>query len=823
MSSLAIELLGVPRIRKPDGGTESGCFDRPHLLLYYLAAHAGIPCRRERLAELFWAEKGPEPARLSLRQCLYKVRHLCQPAAEALVVDRTTVTLMAGPQCRVDAAELLDAVADSAVHDREPAVLEAWRGPFLEGYPEGQVPPAYDEWVHQRRRALADRALYLLEQAVTARRAAGDNAGALRLVHSYPAVLAGRRPRWLAELEAAAPLSVPGAETREPGAMERRPVTVVHLDPFAGDRDPAPDALVAEMERLSGILAEHGGHVVAFPGGGLVAWFGYPRASENVPSEALRAALVAISGGPSWLRAGVASGLTLTTSQPAHPEAVGEVARAAFDQAHRAGGGQVRAANSVVQGLEGRFVFEADEAGCRVLGETGRSHRLAAAARSPSTPLVGREAELGRMEAAWEAARGGRGGSLALRGASGMGKTRLLVAFRERVSTEGGLMVRELVCDPADQHHPLAPVLDYLRRLLPIYQGRIEAMLANWEVSAGSEVIEGLQGLVDGDERPLTSPEQRTAILDLLAAIVAAMADRQPTVWLLDDLQWMDPSTRELLERLVRVARGRPLFLLMAARADGYLPGEVDEVVELGALPEEAARTLLRAVDGPRDPATEERLLQLAGGNPLYLEEVARQGEAQGAGVPRRLQDLLAASVDELGEDRPLARLAAVAGYAFPRSLILAAEPEAETGLERLVAAGLFLREGEEGLRFRHALLQEAILDSLPRSEYRALAARLAAVFREQLPERAAAEPARLARYYEAAGEWVTAARAFRDAALQALARVARVEAVHYLRRGLTLLRGSEEADELEREMAAHLEALGEEYPEEYPKGELVY
>jgi predicted ATPase len=187
--------------------------------------------------------------------------------------------------------------------------------------------------------------------------------------------------------------------------------------------------------------------------------------------------------------------------------------------------------------------------------------------------------------------------------------------------------------------------------------------------------------------------------------------------------------------------------------------------------------------------------------------------------VPRRLQDLLAASVDELGEDRPLARLAAVAGYAFPRSLILAAEPEAETGLERLVAAGLFLREGEEGLRFRHALLQEAILDSLPRSEYRALAARLAAVFREQLPERAAAEPARLARYYEAAGEWVTAARAFRDAALQALARVARVEAVHYLRRGLTLLRGSEEADELEREMAAHLEALGE----EYPKGELVY
>jgi len=178
--------------------------------------------------------------------------------------------------------------------------------------------------------------------------------------------------------------------------------------------------------------------------------------------------------------------------------------------------------------------------------------------------------------------------------------------------------------------------------------------------------------------------------------------------------------------------------------------------------------------------------------------------------------------VDALGADRPLARLVAVAGYAFPRALVLAAEPEAGAGLERLLAAGLLVREGQEGFRFRHALLQEAILDSLPRSEHRVLAARLAAVFREELPERAAADPARLAHYHEAAGEWLPAARACRDAALQALSRAARVEAVHYLQRGAALLEGegeaeAEEAKALIREMAAHLEVLGEEYPSREP------
>ena len=820
MSCLAIELLGEPRIRMPEGGEDAGRFDRPHLLLYYLAAHAGIPCRRDRLAELFWAEKGPDPARLSLRQCLHKVRNLCGPAAESLVVDRTTVTLMAGPLCRVDVAELEEAVRDTASRAPDPTVLTVWRGPFLEGYPGDRGLTAYDDWVEERRRALTDRGVYLLEQAVAARREAEDDAGALALVRRFRAVLAGRRPRWLVDLEASDPLPVPGAAAREPGEMERRPVTVVHLDPFASVEDPAPDALVPEMERLTGILADHGGHVVAFPGGGLVAYFGYPRAREDAPHQALRAALAAVSGGPPWLRAGVAGGMTLTTSQPARPEAVGEVARAAFDEVRRAAAGEVRVADPVLQGLEGRFVFAADEAGWRVLAETGRSLRLAATARSTVTPLLNREEELARMESAWQAARQGRGGSLALRGEAGMGKTRLLLAFRERVAADEGAMVRELVCDPADRHRPLAPVLDYLRRLLPLYDGEVRGMLENWGVTAGAGVVDDLQGLVDGDGRSLASTAQRAAILDLLARVVAAIADHRPTAWLLDDLQWMDPSTRELLERLVRVARGRPLFLLLAGRSDGYLPAEVDEVVDVPPLSDETARTLLRGVAGPREPAGEEWQLRLAGGNPLYLEEVARQGAVHGDGVPRRLRDLLAAGVDALGENRPLARLAAVAGYAFPRSLLNAAEPGAGAGLERLVATGLLLREGGEGYRFRHALLQEAILDSLPRSEYRALAGRLAAVLRDELPELAGAGPARLAGYHEAAGERLPAARAFRDAALQALDGAARVEAVYYLRRGLALLEGGggfEEKTELIREMITHLEALGEPWRDREP------
>ncbi|MFP4182292.1 MAG: ATP-binding protein, partial [Thiohalospira sp.] len=471
-------------------------------------------------------------------------------------------------------------------------------------------------------------------------------------------------------------------------------------------------------------------------------------------------------------------------------------------------------AASALQGVEGRFVVEADGAGWRVLAETGRSLRLAAAARLPATPLVDREVALDRIKATWRAACAGRGGSLVLRGEPGMGKTRLLLAFREQLRADAAPVVRELVCDPADRHHPLSPIVAHLRQLLPVHGGSVRALVESLGVVAGPGVVGELQGLVDGDGGRLTSAAQRTALLDLLAEVVAALADQQPSVWILDDLQWMDPTSRELLDRLVRVARGRPLFLLMAARTDGYRPRGVDEVVDLGPLSEQAARTLLRAVAGPREPAEEERLLQMAGGNPLYLEEVGRQAVTHGAGVPGGLRDLLAASVDALGDDRPLARLTAVAGHAFPRSLILAAEPGATTGLERLVAAGLLLREGREGYHFRHALLREAILDSLPRSEHRALAARLAAVLREELPERAAADPARLADYHEAAGEPLLAARSRRDAARQALARLAKVEAAHHLRRGVALLEGGEdpEAQALARELDRQLAALGEDY-----------
>ena len=369
MVGLAIEILGVPRIVVSGEVADSGRFDRPHLLLYYLAAHAGIPCRRERLAELFWPEASPGSARLSLRQCLHKLRPLCGAAADSLVVDRTTVMLMAGPPCRVDVAALLDAVVDTATEPGEPGVLSLWRGPFLEGYPAERGLPAYDDWVWQRRRVVADRAVYLLEQAVEARRATGNEADALALVRRHRGILSGRQPRWLRELEAGASLPLPAAE-RAPGALERRPVTAVHLDPFAGNEEPVPYALVAEMDRLQALLTGHGGHVVPFPGGGLTAYFGDARGGDAESARALGAALDAMSGGAPWLRAGVATGVTLMTPEPAHPEATGEIARAAFDQARSAAAGEVRATDAVTRGLGDRFMLEADGPGWRVVART---------------------------------------------------------------------------------------------------------------------------------------------------------------------------------------------------------------------------------------------------------------------------------------------------------------------------------------------------------------------------------------------------------------------------------------------------------------------
>ncbi|MFP4132459.1 MAG: AAA family ATPase, partial [Thiohalospira sp.] len=673
MPELAIDLLGEPHVRLPEGGEEAGRFDRTRLLLYYLAAHPGAPCRRERLADLFWPEADVDAARLNLRQTLHKLRRLLGPAAGVLEVDRTTVTLRPGPRCRVDVAELEGA--------EDPAVLARWRGPFLAGYPDGRGLEGYDAWVARRRSTLAEAARQLLEAGVRARRQGGDIPGALALARQHEGILPGGRPAWLEELEATARRAPPRPNAGEGAELERRPVTVVHLDPF-GDGGELPSAgLAGAMAPLEALLQRHGGHVVAFPGGGLVAWFGYPAASEHASRQALRAARAAVVdsrlGG---LRAGVAGGVTLVAAQGGQPDVAGDVAGAAFDLAQEAPPGEVHVAPELADALEGPFRFEPGGTAPRLTGEAGRSGRLEAAARrAAGRPLLEREEALARLTDAWERVRAGEGQVVAVRGEAGLGKTRLLLALRARIQEEAGL-VRELVCDPLDRQQPLGPALDLLRRLLPAYGGGVPDLLRTWGVRADPATVSALHRLVDGDGVGLEPGGPREAILELLADVTAAAADHYPSAWLIDDLQWMDDTSRDLLDRLLSRSRGRRLLMVLSGRPEAPFPEAVTTTVELAPLTVEGARALVRS--GPALPAAaEERVLSLAEGNPLYLEELTRQAaeggdglpEGSPEGIPERIRDRLAAVVDGYADQRGLASLAAVAGHAFPGELVVAA------------------------------------------------------------------------------------------------------------------------------------------------------
>ncbi|MGM0413431.1 MAG: AAA family ATPase, partial [Pseudomonadota bacterium] len=769
MPELAIELLGKPRLHLPDGGEEVGRFERTRLLLYYLAAHPGTPCRRERLADLLWGEADPAAARLNLRQALHKLRRLLGPASDALEVDRTTVTLHPGARCRVDVAEL--AGSD------DPGVLEYWRGPFLDGYPEGAGREDYDAWVARQRRTLAEALRERLETGARALSTAGDAAGALALVRRHAAVLGGHRPVWLRELEAQA--AVPPAP--EGPVTERRPVTVVHLDPFGG-KDPSAAGVAAAMHQSEAVLQRHGGHVVAFPGGGLVAYFGYPVASEHAPRQALRAALASCEF--PGLRAGVAGGITLTTVRGEQPDVAGNVAGLACDLALEANPGEVRVAPELAAALDGPFHFESSGTALRLTGEAGRSAWLEAAARrAAGRPLLEREGAMDQLMAAWEQARAGEGQVVAIRGDAGVGKTRLLLALRARLHEEAAL-VRELVCDPLDRHQPLGPALDLLRRLLPSYGGGVRDLLRTWGVAADPETVAALQGLVAGSGAGPSTGEQREAILELLADTTAAAAEHHPSAWFIDDLQWMDPSSRDLLDRFLDRLPGRRLLLVLSGRPGAPFPDHAATTVEPAPLTADGARALVRS-GSALSSAAEERVLTLAGGNPLYLEEFARQAAEGGGDLPQGIRDQLAAVVDGYAGQRELSRLAAVAGHAFPGELIAAASgdsrPEPEAGLAELAARGLLHEDGEGGFYFRHALLREALLAGTPWRERRELAGRLAIALVERLPERARMEPARLAHYHELAGATEAAAAAWCDAGVRALEEAAWPEAEDHL------------------------------------------
>ncbi len=283
----------------------------------------------------------------------------------------------------------------------------------------------------------------------------------------------------------------------------------------------------------------------------------------------------------------------------------------------------------------------------------------------------------------------------------------------------------------------------------------------------------------------------------------AIAGDRnQPLVLVLEDLQWFDPTSIDLVHALSDRGGQAPILLLATARPEFRPPWRSQphhKVISLAPLDEAQVQRIIAELAVSRTLVADvmRRVSERAGGVPLFVEEVMRllleRGEADGLqAVPPTLQQSLAARLDRLGEARKVAQIGAVLGHDFTYALLRAVggidDPALQSALDGLADADLLISEGagsQADYRFKHALIQDVAYESLLKSSRQALHRRAADAVGQVEP--AAAEPEVIAHHFTCAGLDELAIEWWSKAGDQALRRWAFQEAIAHLGRAIAI------------------------------------
>jgi class 3 adenylate cyclase len=644
-------------------------------------------------------------------------------------------------------------------------------------------------------------------------------------------------------------------EAALPADDDIRQVTVLSCD-LAGSTDlmhalgdeAYSERLVQYHRCVARIVQAHGGRADDPQGDdGFMCYFGYPVAREDAVARALRAALAlaeALRALPLPVRLGLCTGRVVIRQGQPVGAAVHHAARL---QALSAPGG-VLVADSTRQIAGDSFGFCLVDAAARLKGfdEPVAVWRLLDERPLRSTehfdvrpdlsPFLGREAELQWLVQHWQAAAGGQRRALRLVGEAGIGKSRLVREFRQWLAAAGH---RTLECRCAPEHAGSAfqPLIDLLRRRLQVHEGDDPAVqlarLRALQVTTGAAADEAiallgaLLSLPAAVLPPLPPGEsaehRRQRTMALLERVALGLTDNAPVCLILEDVQWVDPSTGALMRRLIDGPPGQRVLLLLTQRSraddpqdgrDGIDAASALPTLRLPGLPPAAARGLMQRAGGGAalDGELADWLAARADGVPLFIEESARMAAAlalQRPGVdlarqlrdsvPAALSDLLTARLDQLPQAKRAAQLGSALGRSFPRALIEAVHahpaspirlPSLAEPLGALRQAGLLIADQEGGQpvwSFRHALLRDAAYQSLLARDRRALHAAIAAVLAAQFQPLCDSQPGLLPQHQELAGEHEAARAGWLQAAAHAAARSAHQEAAAHRQRAQDL------------------------------------
>ncbi len=395
---------------------------------------------------------------------------------------------------------------------------------------------------------------------------------------------------------------------------------------------------------------------------------------------------------------------------------------------------------------------------------------------SVSSPvLVGRDAELVRLLAALERADLGRPQLVVVSGEAGIGKTRLISELVARARADGSRILAGGCLDIDGTGVPYLPLAEGLRGLARATPpAELERLLGPTRDDLASIAPDLVAGDAAAGERPDPGSIGQARLFERVLELIGRLSEPRPVMVVVEDAQWIDRATRDLITFLVRNATTERVAAFVTVRTDDLPRGHPNLVwlaelnrapggdrVALEPLDRRAVREQLTAIaGGTPDPALVDRVWNRSEGNPFFAEELFAADAVTGAGATSTLVEVLLARVRSLRPaTREVVTAVAVAGRPVEERLLAAVlerpveaiRPALREAVERHVVA-----EDEGGaIRVRHELLREVVARELLTGERRGLHERYATVLTEEpgLADRSpAGAAAELARHWAAAG-----------------------------------------------------------------------
>ena len=635
--------------------------------------------------------------------------------------------------------------------------------------------------------------------------------------------LADRCPRCGAELQPGArycPTCGTPVGPPEPSEEERKLVTVLFAD-VAGstslgerlDPEQLKQVMGAYFDAMRKEIEAEGGTVEKFIGDAVMAAFGVPAAHEDDPTRALRAAihmrraleelnesLRAQHGVTLAMRTGVHTGEVVAVSVPRFGEGMvtGDATNVAARLEQAAEPGQILISERTARACRGFHLVEVGP--LRLKGKDREVHAYELVDYEPQAigralrfgaPMVGRDREIALLQSIYDrVASEERPYLVTIYGDPGVGKSRLVAEF---ASWTGRLAAPPKVaggrCLPYGDGVTYWPLAEILRGHAGVlHDDPPEVALQKIQAVATAVLIKEICDDPDrataalcftvGLEHPASSlaalePRQvRLEVHQAWRSYFSALARTGPVVVVIEDIHWADPAMLDLLEELAERMEGPVLFLCPArpeltARRPGWGGGRLNfSAVALDPLSgEEAERLvgfLVASVELPE--SVRSRILERAGGNPFFLEEIIRQlidvgqlvpsdggwravGGIDDVEIPDTVQGVLAARMDLLARvEKRVLQSAAVVGRVFwpgPVTRLLEADAAAaDDALRHLEDRGLVLTRlsssmgGEQEYIFKHILTRDVAYESLPRRDRASAHATVAAWLEESAGQR---------------------------------------------------------------------------------------